>query len=162
MSTYPLYIKQPNGRYAEAPRAVICEAAARYFAEPLKRGDTLNSPKATREFLQSSLAHLDHEVFMVLLLDNRHRLIEAVPLFRGTIDGASVHPREVVKLVLQHSAAAVVFAHNHPSGNPEPSQSDETITTRLREALALIDARTLDHIIVAGDRTVSFAERGLI
>jgi DNA repair protein RadC len=99
---------------------------------------------------------------MLLLLDSRHRLIRALELFRGTIDGASVHPREVVKEALRHNAAACVFAHNHPSGVAEASQADELITRRLREALALVDIRVLDHIIVGGGEALSFAERGLL
>jgi DNA repair protein RadC len=98
----------------------------------------------------------------MLVLDNRHRLIEYVELFRGTVDGASVHPREVVKETLKRNGAAVIFAHNHPSGHAEPSQADELITRRLRDALALIDVRVLDHFIVGDDKTLSFAERGLL
>jgi DNA repair protein RadC len=108
------------------------------------------------------LATREFETFCLIYLDNRHRLIACEDLFRGTIDGASVHPREVVKEALRHNAAAVILAHNHPSGVAEPSHADELITRRLREALQLVDIRVLDHLIVAGGETVSFAERGLI
>jgi len=107
------------------------------------------------------LAHLDHEVFAVLWLDNRHRVLSFEELFRGTIDGASVHPREVVKAALSHNAAACILAHNHSSGVSEPSQADVSLTSRLREALSLVDLRVLDHIVVGEDCT-SFAERGLL
>jgi DNA repair protein RadC len=105
---------------------------------------------------------LEHEVFCCLYLDKRHRLIQFEELFRGTIDGASVHPREIVKLALQRNSAAVIIAHNHPSGVAEPSQADEFITQRVKEALALVDIRLLDHIIVGDGACVSLAERGLI
>ena len=108
------------------------------------------------------LAGFEHEVFAVLFLDTQHRLIEYAEMFRGTIDSASVYPRELVKEALRLNAAAVIVSHNHPSGNPEPSRADEVLTQRLKEALALVDVRTLDHIIVAGGSTISFAERGLI
>ena len=108
------------------------------------------------------LGNRDHEIFAAIFLDNRHRLIAIRELFRGTIDGASVHPREVAKEALQHNAAAVILAHNHPSGVAEPSHADELITQRLKDALALIDIRILDHVIVAGAHTVSFAARGLL
>lgn len=152
-----------NGsRYRPATPDEVSEAAAFYAANRLIGTDVLRSPSEARRFLKDALAGRSYESFCVLFLDNRHRVLRFDEVFRGTIDGASVHPREIVKLVLAHNAAAVVFAHNHPSGNPEPSQSDELITRRLRDALALIDARVIDHVIVAGDRIVSFAERGLL
>jgi len=122
----------------------------------------MTSPKLVKEFLSIKLGTLEHELFCVLLLDKRHRLIEYIELFRGTIDGASVHPREVVKLALAKNAAALLLAHPHPSGVAEPSQADELITQRLKDALSLIDVRVLDHFIVAGGNVTSFAERGLI
>jgi DNA repair protein RadC len=140
----------------------IIHAARRAMTRRVRRGVVLDSPRAVREFLTLKLGTLEHEVFAVLLLDNRHRLIEYVELFRGTIDGASVHPREVVKLALARNAAALVLAHPHPSGATEPSQADELITRRLREALALVDIRVVDHIIVAGGDALSFAESGLL
>ena len=140
---------------------IIC-AARRAMTYRVRRGLVLDSPQSVREFLALKLGTLEHEVFAVLLLDNRHRLIDYVELFRGTIDGASVHPREVVKLALARNAAALVLAHPHPSGETEPSHADELITRRLREALALVDIRVLDHIIVAGGDVLSFAESGLL
>jgi DNA repair protein RadC len=112
--------------------------------------------------LSLKLGTLDHEVFALIFLDKRHRVISYLEMFRGTIDGASVHPREVVKEVLKQNAAAVILAHPHPSGVAEPSQADEFITTRLKEALGLIDVRVLDHIIIAGADSTSMAERGLL
>ena len=138
------------------------ELARRHYAEALRTGPLLDSPAATHRFLISRLRDQPHELFCCLHLDNRHRLIAFDELFRGTIDGASVHPREVVKQALGRNAAAVILAHNHPSGVAEPSQADELITRRLREALALVDIRVLDHCIVADNGCLSFAERGLL
>jgi len=138
------------------------ELARRHYAETMQLGPALANPRATREFLRTRLRDLDHELFCCLFLDNRHRVISFDEVFRGTIDGASVHPRDVVKLALARNAAAVILAHNHPSGIAEPSQADELITSRLREALALVDIRVLDHIVVGDGACVSFAERGLI
>jgi DNA repair protein RadC len=136
--------------------------ARRVMSRKIRRGTSMTSPQAVRDFLSIKLGALEHESFCVLLLDSRHRLIEYVELFRGTIDGASVHPREVVKLALAKNAAALVLAHPHPSGVAEPSHADELITKRLTEALSLVDIRVLDHVIVAGGEVSSFAERGLI
>jgi len=147
-------------RYAQLQAAA--ELARRQLGESLRTGPLLASPKATRDFLTARLRDLEHEVFCCLYLDKRHRLIHFEELFRGTIDGASVHPREVVKLALQRNAAAVIVAHNHPSGVAEPSQADELITQRVKEALALVDIRLLDHIIVGDGVSVSLAERGLL
>jgi DNA repair protein RadC len=138
------------------------ELARRHYAEALRNGPLLDSPAATHRFLVSRLRDQPHELFCCLHLDNRHRLIAFDELFRGTIDGASVHPREVVKQALGRNAAAVILAHNHPSGVAEPSQADELITRRLREALALVDIRVLDHCIVGDTGCLSFAERGLL
>lgn len=115
-----------------------------------------------RRFLTAQLRHKPHEVFAALFLDNQHRLLHYQELFQGTIDGASVYPREVVKRVLQLNAAAVIFAHNHPSGVAEPSQADRHITLQLRDALALVDVRVLDHFVVGDGEITSFAERGWI
>ncbi len=140
----------------------ILELARRHLGEHLQRGDLLLNPDATRRYLITTLGDLPHEVFCCLFLDTRHRLICYEELFQGTIDGASVHPREVVRRALHHNAAAVILAHNHPSGIAEPSDADQRITQRLKEALHLIDIRVLDHLII-GDRTaMSFAERGLL
>jgi len=138
------------------------ELARRHYAELMQAGPALANPRATRDFLRARLRDRDHEVFCCLFLDNRHRVIAFDEVFRGTIDGASVHPRDVVKLALSRNAAAVILAHNHPSGVAEPSQADEVITGRLRDALALVDIRVLDHIVVGDGACVSFAERGLL
>jgi DNA repair protein RadC len=139
----------------------VLEIARRHLFEAVRRGDPLTSPSETRAYIAMRLRDYPFEVFAALFLDNRHRVIAFEELFRGTIDGASVHPREVLRRALHHNAAAVIFAHNHPSGVAEPSQADRHITQRLKDALALIDVRVLDHIVV-GDDTVSFAERGLL
>ncbi len=138
------------------------ELARRHYAAALRAAPGLASPADTRRFLTAQLRDRPYEVFCCLHLDNRHRLIAFEELFRGTIDGASVHPREVARQALSHNAAAVILAHNHPSGVPEPSRADELITQRLRDALALLDIRVLDHLIVAGPDAVSLAERGLL
>lgn len=147
-------------RYAQLK--VVVELGRRQLLEALHRGKPLENPRITRDFLRARLRDLPHELFCCLLLDNRHRVIEFTELFRGTIDGASVHPREVVKLALKSNAAAVILAHNHPSGVAEPSRADELITRRLRDALALVDIRLLDHFVVGESCCVSLAERGLI
>jgi DNA repair protein RadC len=139
----------------------IIELAIEILGMRINRGDALCSPQDTRNYLRMKLSQLEHEVFCCIWLDNRNRVIEFQELFRGTIDGASVYPREVVKDALYKNAAAVIFAHNHPSGVPEPSMADEQITKRLKDALALIEVRVLDHMIV-GDEIVSFVERGLL
>lgn len=140
----------------------VVAAAQRILSERVRRTTVLDSPNTVRDFLTLQLSPYQREVFAVVLLDNRHRVIDTVELFFGTIDGASVHPREVVKAALAHNAAAVILAHNHPSGVAEPSQADQAITDRLKAALALVDVRVLDHFVVAGGHCVSFAERGLI
>jgi DNA repair protein RadC len=147
-------------RYAELQAAA--EISRRQLSQSLRAGPLLASPKATRDFLSARLRDLEHEVFCCLYLDKRHRLIQFEELFRGTIDGASVHPREIVKLALQKNAAAVIVAHNHPSGIAEPSHADEMITQRVKEALSLVDIRLLDHIIVGDGISVSLAERGIL
>lgn len=138
------------------------ELGRRYLEATLRRDTVLNSPEHTRAFLKARLRPHAREIFACLFLDNRHRVISFDELFAGTIDGASVHPREVVKRALQHNAAAVILAHNHPSGVAEPSHADRAITLRLRDALALIDVRVLDHFVVGDAEVVSFAERGLL
>lgn len=139
----------------------VIEMAGRHLQESLVRGDAFSSPHDARRYLQHRLRDYPHEVFACLFLDTRHRLITYEELFTGTIDGASVHPREVVRRAIQHNAAAVIFAHNHPSGVAEPSAADRNITARLKSALEYVDVRVLDHIVV-GDEPVSMAERGLI
>lgn len=139
------------------------ELLARALSEEMQEGEVLSSPDKVRDFLRLRLAERPHEVFMVLLMDVQHRLLADVELFRGTLTQTSVYPREVVKLALSHNAAAVIFAHNHPSGVPEPSQADIHLTNALRQALSLVDVRTIDHIVVGGNASpVSFAERGLL
>lgn len=138
------------------------EIARRFFAETSARGMTLTRPEQARELLVARLRDRPQEIFAVVFLDNRHRMLHYGELFRGTIDGAAVHPREVVREALERGAAAVILAHNHPSGVAEPSAADQAITRRLREALALVDVRVLDHIVVGDGETVSFSERGLL
>ena len=138
------------------------ELTERYLQAGFDRGDPLTDPVTTGRFLKSKLRGYTREVFACLYLDNQHRLIRYGELFFGTNDGASVHPREVVKRVLFHNAAAVIFAHNHPSGVAEPSQADQRITDRLKSALLLVDVRVLDHLIVGDEQVTSFAKRGLL
>ena len=158
-ATFCKHLGLGTAKYAQL-RAIL-EMARRYLGESVQRGEPLSSPQITRQYLSQKLRDYTHEVFAVLFLDQRHRVICFEELFRGTLDNASVYPREVVKQTLYHNAAAVIFAHNHPSGVAEPSQSDKHITRRLQDALALIDVRVLDHFVV-GDEVVSFAERGLL
>lgn len=146
-----------------AQLAATLELARRALAEEMAARDALSTPQAVRNFLRLKLGALPYECFMVLLLDTQNRLIRAEEAFRGTLTHTSVYPREIVKLALAHNAAAVIFAHNHPSGVAEPSRADELLTATLKQALALVDVRVLDHIIVAGAGTpLSFAERGLL
>ncbi len=140
----------------------VLELSQRYLRAEITERDVLTSPEATRAYLKSRLRVYPHEVFACLFLDNRHRVIEYKELFRGTIDGASVHPREVVREAMRWNAAAVIFAHNHPSGVSEPSNSDLLITQQLKDALALVDVRVLDHIVIGDGGGTSFAERGLL
>lgn len=140
----------------------VLEMSRRHLESTLNRGNAFTDAATTRSYLQRQLRHFDHEVFACLFLDTRHRLISFEPLFRGTIDGASVYPREVVKQALSHNAAAVIFAHNHPSGIAEPSQADIQITRRLRAALELVDIRVLDHIIIGDAETCSLAQQGAL
>ena len=138
------------------------EMARRALHEKISRGNVLNSPAAVRDYLRLKMQALPHEVFMALFLDAQNRVITIEELFRGTLTQTSVYPREVVKRALHHNAGAVILAHNHPSGVAEPSHADETLTQALRQALALVDIRVLDHFIVAGSAVLSFAERGLL
>ncbi|HEX6828634.1 MAG TPA: DNA repair protein RadC [Burkholderiales bacterium] len=138
------------------------EIVRRLLASEMRARDNLNSPRAVRDYLRLSLQGLEHEVFMALLLDAQNRVIRSEELFRGTLTQTSVYPREVVKLALRHNAAGIIFAHNHPSGVTEPSRSDEALTQALKQALALVDVKVLDHFIVAGSGCLSFAERGII
>jgi len=150
------------GRGRLAVLRALPELARRYYSESLPNGESIRSPADTEGYLQARMRHLGHELFCCLFLDNRHRVLSFNELFRGTIDGTSVYPREVVKEALAVNAAAVILAHNHPSGVAEPSQADERITRRLKSALELVDIRLLDHLIIGDGRTTSLASRGLI
>ena len=156
-----LKVQDNDGNYRAASSDEIISAAQVAINRRFKHGTVLSSPAKSQEYLKLKLATLEHEVFTVLWLDNRHRIIAFKELFQGTIDGASVYPREVVKSALEYNAAACIFSHNHPSGVAEPSQADQYLTKQLKDALSLIDVRVLDHIIVGEDCT-SFAERGLL
>ena len=147
-------------RYAQLQ--AVGELARRALREEVRRDTLLNSPDSVRHSLRLWLGHLPHEVFAALFLDAQNRLLVAEELFRGTLTQTSVYPREVVKHALRHNAAALILAHNHPSGVAEPSRADELLTASLKQALSLVDVRVLDHLIVAGSATVSFAERGLL
>jgi len=149
-----------SAKYVQLQAAL--ELGRRYLEANLKRDAALTSPDRTRAFLKARLRHQPHEVFACLFLDNRHRVISFEELFKGTIDGATVHPREVVKRALANNAAAVIFAHNHPSGVTEPSQADVLLTRRLRDALSLVDIRVLDHFVIGDGDAVSLAEKGLL
>ena len=154
-----LYIKQPSGRYAIAETTCILDVASQLIDESFATGEALTSTKIAGESLKVRLAHKVYEVFYVLFLDTRHRVITGEELFRGTLNAASVYPREVVKRALIHNASSVIFAHNHPSGESSPSQADEAITDALKNALKLIDVTVIDHFIVGND-SYSFAENG--
>lgn len=145
-------------KYAQIQAAI--ELGRRYLQAELKVGNAFTSPEQTREFLTLKLRAYPYEVFACLYLDNRHRLISFDELFRGTIDSAQVHAREVVRAALKHNAAAVIFSHNHPSGIAEPSQADVDLTRELKKALKLIDVRVLDHLVIGNGTAVSLAERG--
>ncbi|MDB5731714.1 MAG: hypothetical protein JWQ03_1609 [Variovorax sp.] len=155
-------IKGLGGSAKRAELSAVLELARRAMAERLKERAVFDSPGAVRQYLQLHLAARPHEVFAVLFLDAQHRLIALEELFRGTLTQTSVYPREVVVHALRHHAAAVVLAHNHPSGSIEPSRADEALTQTLKAALALVDVRVLDHVIVAAGQTLSMAERGLV
>jgi DNA repair protein RadC len=150
------------GRAKLAQLQAALELARRALKEDLSSRDALSSPRAVRDYLRLLLAGREHEIFVILLLDAQHRVIATEELFRGTLTQTSVYPREVVKSALRHNCAAVIFAHNHPSGVAEPSHADELLTRSLKAALTLVDVQVLDHFIVAGTRTLSFAERGLL
>jgi DNA repair protein RadC len=157
-----MYVRDEQGQFEIASCALILEAARTQLRSRVRRGTPLNNPQLVRDFLTVTLGDRDCEYFCLLLLDTHHRLLQFVELFRGTIDGARVYPREVVKTVLDARAAAVLVVHNHPSQVAEPSAADELITRKLRSALDVIEVRLLDHLIVAGADVVSFAERGLL
>ena len=145
-----------------AQLAAVLEMSVRYLRSGIERGEAISDPEITRKFLTMKLRHYTREVFACLFLDNQHRLIRFEEMFFGTIDGAIVHPREVVKRSLELNAAAIIFAHNHPSGVAEPSRADRRITERLVAALTLVDVRVLDHMVVGDTEVISFAELGLL
>jgi DNA repair protein RadC len=156
-----LYIRGSNNRYRVADDDEVIYEAIQIQNRQFRKGEPLTSPDKGKDCIKLKLTPLEHEVFVCLFLDNQHRVIACDELFRGTIDGASIYPREVVKATLKHNAAALILAHNHPSGISEPSQADKVITEKLKTALALIDVRVLDHFIV-GESVYSFAEHGLL
>ena len=149
-----------SAKYAQSQ--AVLEMSRRALKEELQRGDALSSPNAVRDYLQLLLGGRQQEVFLVLFLDTQHRVIASEEMFHGTLSQTSVYPREVVKRALAHNAAAVILAHNHPSGVAEPSQADQHLTDVLKQALGLVDVRVLDHFIVAGAGCLSFAERGMV
>ena len=140
----------------------IIQRALNLLSARLHRGDVLASPGAVRDYLRLHLGGREHEVFVVILLDSQHRVLDILDLFRGTLTQTSVYPREVVKVALAANAGGVIFAHNHPSGFTEPSRADQTLTSALKSALALVDVRTLDHFVIAGNKALSFSECGLL
>jgi len=158
----PLYIRSRARRYKVASSDEIVEAARAVVGQRMKRGASFANPVDSQRFFLDKLGGLQREVFAAAYLDTRHRLIEYVELFHGTIDGAEVHPREVVRQAIRCNAAAVILAHNHPSGTPDPSAADRAVTARLKQALALVDVRVLDHIVVGGMKTAAMAERGWV
>jgi DNA repair protein RadC len=156
-----LFVRDEAGEYRIAPLGLVIERARTLLNKQVKT-EAITSPDKARDWCMARLASLEHEVFSVVFLDNQHRVIAFEELFRGTIDGASVWPREVVKATLEHNAAAVIFSHNHHSGSAEPSEADRHITRRLKDVLAMIEVRVMDHIIVGGGQWYSFAQYGLL
>ncbi|MCP5272078.1 MAG: DNA repair protein RadC [Burkholderiaceae bacterium] len=157
-----LLVRDVDGQYRPAsPEEVLCHAR-RVLARRVRRGATMSSPQAVKDHLRLELGGLEHEVFCVLFLDAQHRIIALRQMFRGTVSQTSVYPREVVKEALALNAAAVILAHNHPSGAVAPSRADEYLTQTLKTTLALVDVRVLDHFVIAGAEVCSFAERGLL
>ena len=140
----------------------ILAAASELLEQRARYGSALTSPQSVRDYLRIQLSGREHEIFVCVFLDAQHRVLKCEEMFRGTLTQTSVYPREVVKAALRENCAAVIFAHNHPSGVAEPSQADEMLTRQLKEALAMVDVKVLDHFIVAGSRSLSFAERGLL
>lgn len=161
-SSHTLYVKDANGTYLEAHTDDLVAATRRALRRTFRKGKAIRSPADTEAFLIAELATEPNEIFCCLYLDNRHRVIKFDRAFHGTIDGTSVYPRVIVKRALELNAAAVILAHQHPSGIAEPSQADERITRRLKSALELVDIRVLDHLVIGGDTVVSLASRGLL
>jgi DNA repair protein RadC len=150
------------GSYLPVSDEAVIGTALKLLARRIAKGPLLSSPRAVKDYLRLRFADLEYEVFCLLFLDKRHRLIACEEMFRGTIDGASVHPREVVKTALRYNSAAVILCHNHPSSCAEPSHADELITHRLKSALDLVDIRVIDHLIVGASEVISLAERGAL
>ena len=157
-----LLVRDVDGQYRPARADEVLSHARRVLANRVRRGATMSSPQAVKDHLRLQIGVLEHEVFCVLFLDAQHRIIALEQMFRGTVSQTSVYPREVVKEALSLNAAAVILAHNHPSGSVEPSRADELLTQTLKTVLALVDVRVLDHLVVAGADVCSFAERGLV
>ena len=162
MNIPALYVRDCSGQYVLAASDLIIAEARRRLSARFRRGTTLSAPADAKDALLLRFSACEHEVFACLFLDNRHRIIRWAELFRGTIDGASVYPREVVKEALAVNAAVVLFCHNHPSGDAEPSEADKHITHKLKTALGTVDIRVLDHVVIGGEDTYSFAEHGLL
>ena len=156
----PLYVRSGSRSYKVASADDVLEVARAVIGQRMQRGAAFSDPQTAKAFFRDKLGGLEREVFAAAFLDTRHRLIEYMELFHGTIDGAEVHPREVVRHALRCNAAAVIVAHNHPSGSEEPSAADRAVTARLRQSLALVDVRLIDHVVVGGLKTVTLAERG--
>ncbi len=157
-----LLVRDVDGHYRPARAEEVLSQARRVLSHRVRRGATMSSPQAVKDHLRLEIGALEHEVFCLLFLDAQHRIIALKQMFRGTVTQTSVYPREVVKEALSVNAAAVILAHNHPSGAAEPSRADEFLTQTLKTALALVDVRVLDHLVVACSEVVSFAERGLL
>ena len=157
-----LLVRDVDGQYRPARAEEVLSQARRVLSQRVRRGATMSSPQAVKDYLRAQIGVLEHEVFTVIFLDAQHRLIALKEMFRGTVTQTSVYPREVVKESLALNAAAVILAHNHPSGAAEPSRADEFLTQTLKSALALVDVRVLDHLVVTGAEVSSFAERGLL
>lgn len=155
-------MRDVDGQYRPARADEVLQQARRVLLQRVRRGATTSSPQSVKDYLRVQIGVLEHEVFTVIFLDAQHRLIALKEMFRGTVTQTSVYPREVVKESLALNAAAVILAHNHPSGAAEPSRADEFLAQTLKSALALVDVRVLDHLVVAGADVTSFAERGLI
>lgn len=157
-----LLVRDVDGQYRPASAEEVLKQARRVLSRKVRRGASISSPQAVKDYLSLEIGTREHEVFCVLFLDAQHRVIAFRPMFRGTVTQTSVYPREVIKEALACNAAAVVLAHNHPSGSEEPSRADEFLTQTLKTALALVDVRVLDHLVVTAAGCVSFAERGLL
>ena len=162
VASHALLVQEADGQYRRASAEEVLRQARNVLSHRVRRGVAMSSPQAVKDYLLLQIGVLEHEVFWVLFLDAQHRILAMKQMFRGTVTQTSVYPREVVKESLGLNAAAVVLAHNHPSGVAEPSRADEYLTQSLKSALALVDVRVLDHLVVAGSGCVSFAERGLL